>query len=119
MAILKAKDLNCEEWKTLIDELSVPDETRMIVESIEDIRFEWYDKDRFPIGNCIRGKIFNSQGELKWRLIGDVYRTVFLGDNDWSGGILIDLSQELNELSAKKDWIVLWGTRTDLKDEWL
>ncbi|OGP49128.1 MAG: hypothetical protein A2Y79_11015 [Deltaproteobacteria bacterium RBG_13_43_22] len=119
MAILKAKDLDYGGWKSLIAELSVLEGTRMIVESIGNICFEWFDKERVLIENCIRGRIFNPQGELKWRRIGDVYRTVFLGDIDWAGGILIDSSQELQELISKKEWMVLWGNRTDFKDEWL
>jgi len=119
MAILKAKDLDRNSWKALIDNLPAPDGTCMIIETIEKLRFEVFDAKGIPFESCIRGRIFHPEGELRWRLIDGHYRTVFLGNADWIGDILIDAPSELKELNPQVCNMILWGRRRDMEDEWI
>lgn len=117
MPFLKARDITSDEWKCLLEGLSIP-QARMIIESPEAIIFDWFDKSKV-LNQFFRGRIFSPSGEFKWRKIGGLYRTVSLGDNDWVGNALDDFCHELSSLERRLSGYILWGERHDLEPEWI
>ncbi len=65
-----------------------------------------------------QGRIFSPEGELNWRRIGGNMRTVYLGEVAPPEG-LEDRSSELVGLEKDNSEIVLWGERTETKNEWI
>lgn len=118
MTIFKAKDLSMEELSSLLEHLEVPDMTRMIIETPAQASFTWYRGNTIP-DDCTRGRIFHPEGELKWRRIEGIYRSVFLGEKNWVGDLLDDATKELEGLLPKNGEMVLWGRRINLSDEWI
>lgn len=119
MTIFKAKDLSKDIWQSLLEHLEVPQQTRMIIETPEQVVFTWFKASLIPFADCTRGRIFHTKGELKWRQIDGCYRSVFLGREDWVGDILDDAADELEGLLPENGEMVLWGMRTDLTNEWI
>lgn len=65
-----------------------------------------------------QGRIFSPAGELRWRVIGESLRVVYLGEEPGPES-LSDCSGELNGLSPQSRTLLLWGERTNADDEWL
>lgn len=65
-----------------------------------------------------QGRIFSPEGELKWRRVKDLMRVVYLGHVAPPEG-LKDRSSEVTNLKVEIGELLLWGTRTDTKNEWI
>lgn len=117
MTILKSKDIIIDELISILE--SLPDDMRIVRENPESMLFDWFSSD-VSIENSYRGRIFSEAGEVKWRKIGNKYRTVFLGNQDLVGTYLDDYSCKLEGLLEPPPCkYVLWGERTKLKNEWV
>ena len=80
--------------------------------------FEILNTDESFFKNTDQGRVFSPEGELKWRRIRDKMRVVFLGDVAPPEG-LEDRSSELSDLKKVVSELILWGERTDIKNEWI
>ena len=146
VACLKAADLTPDGFLNLIRDLDPPaDESaqrRIWLEAAHGWAFDWWrglDHDlrwcgagREPIQQHARGclsgstagRLFAPDGELRWRVIAALgetcWRTVFLGDADWTGDALEDCSDVLATLQPKRDRYYLWGQQTEASSgEWI
>ena len=71
---------------------------------------------RACLARSTAGRLFAPDGELRWRVIPALgercWRTVFLGDNDWTGPVLDDCSDGLTGLRPTRRRYFLWGEQT-------
>ncbi len=146
VACLKTADLTRDGFLELIASLDPPvagSVTRRIwLEAADGWAFDWWhgvDYDlrwcaagREPTtqrtGSCLSrsaaGRLFAPDGELRWRVIAALgetcWRTVFLGDADWTGDALEDRSGVLETLQPKRERYYLWGQQTEASpEEWI
>lgn len=65
-----------------------------------------------------QGRVFSSEAELKWRRVEERMHVVYLGNVPPPEG-LQDHSQNIAQLTAIYSELILWGERTDTKNEWI
>lgn len=80
--------------------------------------FEPLEPDESFFKTTEQGRIFSPEGELKWRLVNDQIRVVFLGDIEPPEG-LIDRSSELENLVKDSAELILWGEWRDSNRAWI
>lgn len=146
MACLRAADLTRAELLDLITNLDPPPNgtvpRRIWLEAADGWAFDWWrgvERDlhwcgagREPIaertGGCLSrstaGRLFAPDGELSWRVIAALgetcWRTVFLGDANWTNAALADCSDVLETLQPKRERYYLWGQQTEASPgEWI
>ena len=144
--ILRASDLSRASFMNVVQKLGSCDANtfrrRVWVEAADGWAFDWWQgmdgqlhwcsAGREPIlhdaSNCLArstaGRLFSPDGELRWRVIpalgATCFRTVFLGEGDWSGDALRDCSEHLEGLQSKQIRLYLWGQQTAAaEDEWI
>lgn len=80
--------------------------------------FATWDLDPSFLETTEQGRIFSTEGELKWRRVDGLMRVVYLGEGPFPDG-LEDHSPELENLERHNGELILWGERNDLKNEWI
>ncbi len=80
--------------------------------------FDPLDLDESFFKATDQGRIFSPEGELKWRLVNDQIRLVFLGDIAPPEG-LIDRSSELENLVKDSAELIFWGEWRDSTRAWI
>lgn len=119
MAFLSSADLDLHAFLTLVEAHKWPDDALIMAFTPVDACLE---KFVFNSGDFLskteQGRIFSPQGELRWRKLESLIRTVYLG-NDLPPAGLIDFSSELDGLTPNHRQLLLWGERSDSKPEWL
>lgn len=105
--MLSTRDCSAAELVRLIAEASRPGALR-IVETPAELTFE---RAVAPLQNPgERGRVFDEQGELRWRkLEPDRYRVVYLGEDAGPAG-MEDCTAELAGLERREFEVVLWGS---------
>ncbi len=117
--VLCAQDFSRDEFVGMVHDASWPfDSLMMLLAPTHEPRFDFYSYDEELLQASEQGRIFNPEGEFKWRRVGDCLRTVYLG---YTPPVmdLIDHSEKLNDLSTEYEELVLWGERRDLENEWI
>ncbi|MEW6296068.1 MAG: hypothetical protein AB1467_07340 [Candidatus Diapherotrites archaeon] len=115
---LSSGDLTRDEFLKLLRETPWPGENLLLAFTPADARFEVFQFDWKFLGFSHLGRLFSSAMELKWRLVEGRLRVVYLGE-PIPAFPLQDHSQLLSPLTQDFSELILWGVRTDLKDEWL
>ncbi|RME02806.1 MAG: hypothetical protein D6805_08810 [Planctomycetota bacterium] len=113
MAVLKAEDLSLENWRAKLQQLAPPSGAWMVLTSPSELCFDFFQKERISDDHSW-GRVFCPSGEWRWRKLPDgVFRTVFLGEEDWS---LLDAdhSSHLVGLTTQQKAHILWGERNSL-----
>lgn len=124
MAILKTKDLALTEFIVIVQryhELGIQHfqtTPLLLAFSPAQALFETLDLDRHFLETTEQGRIFSPEGELKWRRVGDRMRVVYLGKELAPEG-LEDRSSELVDLEKHHSELILWGQRSETKNEWI
>ena len=118
MSFLLQKDLGPDEFVDVVKKTSFPAGALMMAFSPAEARFEEFRFDEAFLKETEHGRIFSPDGELKWRRIGSLARTVYLGDRNPPEG-LDDFSRMLEGMSKNTGEIVLWGVRNDKDGEWI
>jgi hypothetical protein len=85
--------------------------------SASNARFDFFRFDEAFLNKTEQGRIFSPKGELKWRLVEGGMRVVYLGESPPPG--LVNYSDRLDGLHTEQGHLILWGVRTDTKDEWV
>ena len=80
--------------------------------------FHVFTPDELFLKTTDQGRIFSPEGELKWRRKEDRMQVVYLGDEAPPEG-LKDYSSKILKLKTHYPEIILWGVRTDTKNEWI
>ena len=143
--MLKAKDLTLEQFMSLPNQITRAEDApalRCWFEAADGWAFDWWPGLKGEVLWCrtaanpsplsateiIRrstaGRLFASDGELRWRTIPSLgptpFRCVFLGQTDWFPNELDDMSAELGGLKPARKQYLLWGQQTDIApDEWI
>jgi hypothetical protein len=124
MPILKVKDLALTDFIALIKQYHAcaveqfQTTPLMLAFSPAQALFITLDLDQLILESSEQGRIFSAEGELKWRRVDDRMRVVYLGDEPPPDG-LEDRSSELADLEKHHSELILWGARTDTKNEWI
>ena len=146
MACLRAADLTRNGFLALVTNLDPPAEgavpRRIWLEAADGWAFDWWrgvedelhwcgagrepieQRTRSCLSRSTAGRLFAPDGELRWRVIaalGEVcWRTVFLGDADWTEDVLDDYSDVLETLQPRCERYYLWGQQTEASPgEWI
>jgi len=80
--------------------------------------FDVFLPDETFLMSTDQGRIFSQEAELKWRRIEDNMHVAYLGNVSPPKG-LQDYSSELAELKIEYTEAILWGKKTDKKNEWI
>lgn len=118
MANLLAADIDTDRFIDLVRNHPWPENTYLIGFAPGRARFERFRFDPEFLSCSDQGRIFSPQGELRWRRIDDLVRTVYLGEPPLPL-VLEDYSHELAGLNPVVAGLLLWGRRTDSSDEWI
>jgi hypothetical protein len=124
MPILKTKDLALHDFIALARQyhsLAIQRfKTTPLLLAFSPARalFENFALDQSFIETTEQGRIFSPEGELKWRRVNDRMRVVYLGYEPPPEG-LEDRSSELADLERHHSEFILWGVRSDSKNEWI
>lgn len=118
MPFLYSNDLSTEKFIEVIKEYSIPAHALLMAFSPAEARFDTYRYDKGFLAATEQGRIFWPEGELKWRRLADLMRVVYLGNMLPPPG-LIDFSSELEGLASGMSDVILWGARTDIRNEWI
>lgn len=120
MPFLRAKNLQEQELDAVLMhvEQAASSPSWMIVQGPATIRFEVFKSDRILPDLRERGRIFGTQGELRWRFYDGAYRTVFLGHENWIGEMLENHDGALENLTATYFQMLLCGERKANQDYW-
>ena len=142
---LKASDLTLDQFLELFQNLPVFEDDSVPIVWMEapdgwtfaewpgmEGSVPWHGAGRERSDEAVRkilqrsasGRVFNSDGELRWRAIPALgtscWRTVFLGPGNWMNHALEDHSHILNGLSPHSSSSYLWGQQTsNTPGEWL
>lgn len=117
-SFLQSKDLNIKGFISLVQQYRFPEGSLIMAFSPARAVFEIFNMDESFLAATDQGRIFSPAGELKWRRIDAGMRAVYLGTQVPPGG-LNDCSSEMKGLNPKLAEYVLWGERTNIKDEWI
>jgi hypothetical protein len=118
MQRLYATDLPMADFLTTIKKFQFNEESLLLAFSPAQFKFQRYSLDESFLAATDQGRIFSPAGELKWRRVGKHMRMVYLG-NQMPPGVFTDYSVQLEPLKAVKHQLILWGIRTDTRDEWI
>jgi hypothetical protein len=118
MIHLCAGDLHASDFMTLLSGQSWPKDTLFIGFSPAEARFDRVViMDTAFVSQTEQGRLFAASGELSWRRLDDIVRAVYIGENPPAG--LSDCSDQLSGLNPVSRQVLLWGVRTENKDEWV
>ena len=117
MSYLAAGDLDLERFVELCRATPWPEDSLIMAFAVDRFSFSRFEMDEGFLTKTDQGRIFSTQGELRWRRIGDHMRAVYLGESPPDG--LEDHSGHLTSLEKQTGEYILWGRRTDLENEWL
>lgn len=118
MAYLCSGDLSPGRFLDLIKTHSWPEASILMAFTPAEARLMRFVNDESFLSATEQGRIFSSEGELRWRSLGRSFRLVYLG-NPPIPDDLTDFSSELETLSPVSQRFLLWGERTDIQNEWL
>ncbi len=118
MPFLYSNDLNLEDFLNVVKNFSCPKNTILMAFSPSTAYFDFFHFDKKLLALTDQGRIFFPEGELKWRLCENQIRTVYMGYDHPPGG-LVDYSSKMEGLKPEISELILWGTRTDLENEWI
>ena len=117
MTCLHAQDLVMEDFLTILRNNSWSEDSLLMAFSPAQARFDLFRFDEEFLRTMEQGRIFSPNGECKWRRMDQHMRVVYLGKSPPPG--LADYSHKLEGLHAEQGHLILWGVRTDTKDEWV
>lgn len=118
MSVLATKDMVLEQFVSALELANIPSGALQIAFGPGVQRFCEYAYDRAFLAATEQGRIFSPRGELRWRRVGTSVRVVYLGEAP-SPIDAEDHSAALSALNSRLDRLILWGVRTDLKNEWI
>jgi hypothetical protein len=118
MTCLFANDVNFDQFLSVINSCPFPENAVIMSFSPAQAVFEKYEYNEKDLLLTHEGRIFSEDGELKWRRIDNMIRMVYLGSHH-PIEILNDHSEKLSQTTSKRFDLILWGKRTDLKNEWI
>lgn len=118
MSVLTTKDMTIDQFIDALGAANLPPAALQIAFGPGVQRFCEYAYDRAFLAATEQGRIFSPRGELRWRSVGASMRVVYLGEapSPIDGE---DHSAALSALTSRVDRLILWGVRTDLKNEWI
>lgn len=99
---------NIEDLKECIEGLFDKARAYMILERIDELKFIGFDESQ-ELDNWESGKIFDKNGEFKWRRFGGRIHGVYLGAGSPNGMTRSESSKLVKENS--QDRFILWGTK--------
>ncbi len=119
MAVLQCADIPVSQLSGLVAEVMWSADTLLLAFRTADWKFAPFSiADASWLDETSEGRIFSPSGELRWRLINDQFRLVYMGEDSVMNG-LEDCSQELGNLTPSIKEFLFWGVRSDLEQEWL
>jgi len=118
MAHLCSGDLSPDRFLALIESHPWPEGAVLMAFTPAEARLMRFVYDSGFLSSTEQGRIFSHEGELRWRNIGKTIRMVYLGYSPIQN-VLSDFSSELETLSPISQQLLLWGERTDSRNEWL
>ncbi len=118
MAHLCSGDLSPDRFLALIESHPWPESAVLMAFAPAEARLMRFVCDSCFLCSTEQGRIFSPDGELRWRNIGKTIRTVYLGYPPISD-VLSDFSSKLETLSPISQRLLLWGERTESRNEWL
>lgn len=118
MPFLHARDLTTEDFLSLVQNFSWPDDALLMAFSPVRAYFDLFRFDESLLYATDQGRVFSPEGELRWRHLASQKRVVYLGHKAPPAG-LVDYSWEMEKLTSQKSELILWGIRTEMEDEWI
>jgi hypothetical protein len=118
MQQLYTADIPFEDFPAVLKQFQWAEESLLLAFSPAEFKFERFVLNESFIAATDQGRIFSPQGELKWRRVGNNMRLVYLGNPVQAEGFT-DYSAELEPLKPDQYELILWGIRTDTKNEWI
>jgi hypothetical protein len=118
MQRLYTMDLPVEDFITILKQFQFDQESLILAFSPAQFKFQRYSLDESFMIASDQGRIFSPAGELKWRRPGKQIRMVYIGNQKPPEGFT-DYSNQLESLKVVKHELILWGIRTDTRDEWI
>ncbi len=118
MQQLYTADIPCGDFPALVKQFQLAAESLLLAFSPAEFKFEPFALNQSFLAVTDQGRIFSSEGELKWRRVGNHMRLVYLGNPVQVEGFTDD-SAELESLKPDQYDLILWGIRTDTKNEWI
>ncbi len=116
---LMTQDLAQDAFLTLIRNYDAADNPLLMAFAPAQARFEAFKIDTQFLAATDQGRIFSPSGELKWRRMDDLMRTVYMGEQNLAPD-LEDCSAKLKEAPQRQTTqLILWGVRTDLEQVWI
>lgn len=116
---LMAQDLDPDAFLALIGQYETDDNPLLMAFAPAEARFKEFHVDLQFLAATDQGRVFSPSGELKWRKMGSLFRTVYMGLQNL-GPDLEDCTAQLEATPHKKmTQLLLWGVRTDLKPIWI
>ncbi len=120
MSVLLAGDLTPPQLAQFLAAQSWSQDTLCMAFAPHAFRFEAFTEPDDFLAASEDGRVFGPRGECRWRKMGSLLRTVYLGESCAAGPAeLEDLSGELEGLTPGRQGVFLWGVRTDLEAEWI
>ncbi|MFX0136055.1 MAG: hypothetical protein ACFFDN_20610, partial [Candidatus Hodarchaeota archaeon] len=95
-------NLKVQEISPLIKNLAFNSSDYMILENIDDIKFDHYHATKFE--DWEKGYIFSNEREFKWRKINEFFWLLYSGEN-----ILMDSQDHFITPEMDEDSVLLWG----------
>jgi hypothetical protein len=113
---LQAADLAPARFVDVVRGTRWPENTRVMALAAAQAWFAYLHEVPEEALTAEQGRIFHQGGELRWRVVDDQVRAVYLGADALDG--LTDASEMLEGLARRERILLLWGERTDLEPEW-
>ncbi len=120
MSKLYAADVSPGDFLALVNRYPFPPDSLLLAFSPAQFQFDRFSPDPGFLAAAGQGRIFSPALEFKWRRVGEVIRTVVLGEQETPAPeSFTDYSAQLEPLVSKQHPLFLWGVRTDTTDEWI
>ena len=111
-------DLPPGDFLTVLKRFPFNEDNLLLAFSPAQFKFQRFSLDGPFLDATDQGRIFSPDGELKWRRVGKHIRLVYLGNQMPPEGFT-DHSKQLEPLKPAQHDLILWGIRTDTRDQWI
>ncbi|MCP5109095.1 MAG: hypothetical protein GY950_37280 [bacterium] len=118
MQRLYTADFPPGDFLAVLKQFQLAAESLLLAFSPAEFKFERFVLNESFLAAADQGRIFSPEGELKWRRVGNNMRLVYLGNPVHAEGFT-DYSAQLEPLKPDQYELILWGIRTDTKNEWI
>lgn len=118
MAEIGTADLAIPDFMGAIIDHAFPAHAFLIAFSTAEAKFDHFYMAEDFISQTIQGRIFSPQGELKWRKLDGLMRTVYLGEGPLPDKFE-DNHGEIDALKKELREYYLWGRYRAATAEWI